>query len=465
LEEATKAMELFFEVSQVFFTTFMLAFIMPIFWIVLFICFMQYRRQAANEAKLFGYPINKLSGQMLYSIALGALGGFFAGAVFIFMGLSLEQIGLYFIWPVAILLLLINPRYLCFAYAGGIVGILVLIARYLAVPLFPGLVDNAVIESLLRVHIPAVLVLIGLLHLIEALLIYIGGHWGSSPIYLKENDGKVVGAHVLQRFWPIPLVAMLATMIPEAEIVGVSMPEWWPILEPAFEPGPGKSFQYMVIPIAAGLGYADIALSSTPQERSRFSARYLGIYSIVLIIVAIGAEFLPYLVLPGVLFAPLGHELLILYGKKVEYSRQPRHLQWPGGVQLMAVLPKTDAEEAGLAAEDVIQKVNGESVEDTGDLANKIDESYFMVHLEGLRNEKPFSVVLKKRAAEQKSRRSPFRPVTRSYSSYSTLHRCAELGLIPAPEPDSPIYMEMAKPDLLAGFKRLIKKITRNKQA
>ncbi len=458
-------MELFIEVSQVFFATFMMAFIMPIFWIVLFICFMQYRRQAANEEKLFGYPINKLSGQMLYSIALGALGGFFAGAVFIFLGLSLEQIGLYFIWPVAILLLLINPRYLCFSYAGGIVGVLVLIARHLAVPLFPGLADNVVVESLLRVHIPAVLVLIGLLHLIEALLIYIGGHWGSSPVYLKENKGKVVGAYVLQRFWPIPLVAMLATMIPEAEIVGVSMPDWWPILEPAFKPGPGKSLQYMVIPIAAGLGYADIALSSTPQERSRFSACYLGMYSIVLLIVAIGAEFLSYLVLPGVIFAPLGHELLILYGKKVEYSRQPRHHQRSDGVQLMAVLPKTSAEEAGLAAEDIILKVNGEAVKNTGELAKKIDESYFMVHLEGMRYEKPFSVVLKKSAVEKKSRRTPFQLGERSYSSYSSLPRCVELGFIPVPEPDSPVYMEIAKPDPLAGFKRLAKKITRNKQA
>ena len=37
-------------------------------------------------------------------------------SLILLLGLSLEQIGLYYIWPVALLLLLLfNPRYFCFA--------------------------------------------------------------------------------------------------------------------------------------------------------------------------------------------------------------------------------------------------------------------------------------------------------------------------------------------------------------
>ncbi len=457
-------MQSFLEIGQIFMTTFALSMFMPIFWIVLFLVFMQYRRLVATEEKLFGRSINNVGAQMLFSLALGAAGGFIASAVLIFMGLSLEQIGLYFIWPVALLLLLVNPRYLCFSYAGGIVAAAVLLGRYLLIPLFPGLEQHFIIESLLRIHIPALLVLIGLLHLIEALLIYFGGHRGSSPIYLKKNDGKVVGAFTLQRFWPLPLVALLVTIVAQAEISGVNMPGWWPILEPTLQPGEGMSLQYMIIPVAAGLGYADMALSSTPRERTAFSARWLAVYSVILLVVAVGSEYLSWLVLPGVLFAPLGHELLIILGKKEEASRPPRFSMPEQGVPLMMVLPGTPAAEAGLLGDDLILRVNGEEVSDNRELLEKIEESYFMVLLEGTREGQPFSKVLKKNAAPRANEQESFRARLDARSS-PMLHRSAALGLITVPAPDSPVYMEVRKPDPLGWFRRLKEKLTKKGKA
>jgi hypothetical protein len=32
------------------------------------------------------------------------------------------------------------------------------------------------------------------------------------------------------------------------------MPDWWPILQTTLQPGEGQSLQYMIIPVAAGLG-------------------------------------------------------------------------------------------------------------------------------------------------------------------------------------------------------------------
>jgi len=453
-------MQPFFEIGQIFLTTFMLALVMPIFWIVLFLVFMQYRRLAATEEKLFGRAISGVGKQILISVALGALGGFAASAILIFLGLSLEQIGLYFIWPVALLLLLFNPRYLCFSYAGGIVALAVLIGRYIILPLFPMLEQNFVFDSLLMIHIPALLVLIALLHLVEALLIYVGGHWGSSPIYLKRSGGEVVGAFTLQRFWPIPLVALLVTIVAQTEIVGVSMPDWWPILESNLQPRENQSLQYMVIPIAAGLGYADMALSSTPRERTAFSAKWLAVYSIILLLVAVGSEFMRWLVLPGVLFAPIGHELLILYGKKQEESNSPRYCMPEKGVPIMKVLPNSPASDAGLLDDDLVLKVNGNPVDDNREMIDRIEDSYFLVLLDGLREQKPFSVILRKAAMDNQAQEESFQRKRNAQSSYSLLHRSADLGLIPVPAPDSPVYMEVRQSDPMGRFRRLKAKIT-----
>ncbi len=447
-------MQLLLDIGQIFLTTFTLAMVMPIFWIVLFLVFLQYRRQAATEEKLFGRVINPIGRQMLTSLGLGALGGFGASLILIFLGLSLEQIGLYFIWPVALLLLLINPRYLCFSYAGGIVAAAVLITRHLFVPLFPALSETAVFEPLLRIHIPALLVLIGLLHMVEALLIYVGGHWGNSPIYIKHESGRVVGAFTLQRFWPLPLVALLVSIVAQAEIVGVSMPDWWPILQTTLQPGEGQSLQYMVIPVAAGLGYADMALTTAPRERSVFSAKWLAVYSLILLVIAISSTYIPLLVLPGVIFAPIGHELLILYGKKREFAEKPLYRSDEHGVPLMMVIPGTAAEESGLKTDDVINRINGEPVTDSMAMLQKIEDSYFMVLLEGMRGKEPFSQVLKKKYENSEEKPESFQAALRQTSSYYLLHRGAALGIIPVPSANSPVYLEVKKSDTRSRFKR-----------
>ena len=446
-------MQILFDVGGIFLTTFLISLFTPIFWIVLFLILMQYRRVAAMEVKLYGRPINKIGRQLFISIGLGLPGGFLASVILLFLGLSLEQIGLYFIWPVALLLLLINPRYLCFSYAGGIVAVAVLAFRHLLLPLAPGLAANSIIESLLQIHIPALLVLIGLLHLVEAVLIYFGGHLGISPLYLKQENGMVVGAFSLQRFWPLPLVALMVAVVAQSEIAGVSMPQWWPILKSTLQPGESQSLQYMLIPVAAGLGYADLALTSTPRERSAFSAKWLALYSMILLTTAIAAEFYPLLVIPGVFFAPLGHELLILYSNKREEKATPRYRQTAEGVPLMLVLPDTSAAEAGLASDDLIFRVNGNPVNSSTELLQAIEESYFLVLLEGKRGSDGLSVVLKKKLAETGGEPFPFSPGGQGASAYSALHRSAALGIIPVPAADSPVYAEIKKPDPLGRLK------------
>jgi hypothetical protein len=457
-------MDAFFDITGIFLATFSLALVMPIFWIVLFLVYMQYRRQILTEEKLFGRSINPLGRQVLLSVLLGALGGLLASMVLVFLGLSLEQIGLYFIWPVALFLLLINPRYLCFSYAGGLVALMVLFVRYLLLPFFPALATTVVIDSLLKIHIPALLVLIALLHLIEALLIYIGGHWGSSPIYLKRDNGKVIGAFTLQRFWPIPLVALMVAVVAQSEIVGVNMPDWWPILQSTILPGEGESLQYMVIPVAAGLGYADVAFSSPPRLRSAFSAKILALYSLVLLAVAIGSEYYAWLILPGVIFAPLGHELLIIYGKYREEKRSLRFAEPQEGVQLMMVLPGTAAAEAGLQEEDIIGKINGQTVLNNRDLIDKIEASYFMVLFDIIRQGENMSIIFKKRSSSPPVSDDFFSKRPRIPSAHNIIHRGVELGLITVPDQDSPVYLEIKKPDPIGRLKRLQKKLLKRKR-
>ncbi len=440
------------ELAQVIITTFGYTFLTPFYWVVVFIVFIQHRRQADLEKKLFGRPISRIWPQLYSSIGLGALGGFLAGLTMILLGLSLEQMGLVYVWPVAILLLFVNPRYLCFSYAGGIVALFSMAIKFLSL-YFPFLTGSPLTEGLLKIHVPALLALIALLHLMESLLIYLGGHWNPSPVYFKGIGDRVVGGFALQRFWPLPLVALMVSVILSSEISGVSMPEWWPIIKAPFELGPGQTLQYMAVPVVAGLGYADLAISVSPKEKSAASARCLAIYSLLLLVAAVAAEFRPWFTLPGILLAPLGHEWLIVHGQRKEHSRPPLYSPPPRGAGVMMVIPGSPADRAGLKSGDIILRVNGEELLSGMELFPLIQRGYFMTLLEVDRGGRAVSVILK-RSLAGKTGTDPL-PAPAAPEYLSRLYRKAELGIIVAPPPDCPVYVEIKTPTFLSPLRRL----------
>src|SRR5690606_41661119 len=86
---------------------------------------------------------------------------------------------------VAIALMMVHPRFICSAYAGGILSVTHLLFGW------PGL------------SVPAIMALVAVLHLVESLLILLHGPTGATPVYVRRPDGRVVGGFTMQKFWPI----------------------------------------------------------------------------------------------------------------------------------------------------------------------------------------------------------------------------------------------------------------------
>ncbi len=433
----------FLEVLSMLLQTFFMFLVHPIFWMVMALVFFQYHRIAQMEEKLFGYPINSVFKQTLRALLLGILGGLIASCIFVLLGLSLDRIGIAFIWPVAILLLLINPRYLCFAYAGGIVSVGVFLAHFL-INFFPALEENYIISSLADVYLPGLLVVVAVLHLMESILIYIGGHWGSSPVYFKGSSGEILGGFSLQCFWPMPLVGMIALARSEIEELSngamdmtISMPEWWPILQSGLEPIGLEEISFLMLPVMAALGYADLAISSSPPEKTRISARYLCLYSLLLLILALVAEFHPIMLAPACLFAPLGHELVVYLGNKFEFNQEPRYRAPDRGVKILAVYPDSPGEKAGLQVEDIILRVNNVLVENSYHFWQLIGNSYFLVHLTVKREEEVITLALQQEKEKYSSRLIEARK--------APPRRYPPLGLILVPDLQAPVYLELKK--------------------
>ena len=154
-----------------------------------------------------------------------------------------------YVWMIAIVLMLINPRYMCFPMPEG------------CWPSKPGLRFSEDRRSRADGNS-------GLLHLVESVLIFLNGCKHSIPVFLEDKTHGVVGAFNLVRFWPIPIIIMTAIIGQIPPEGSIPMPDWWPLLKPMGITGDMEDVMFLMLPVVAALGYSDIAITDTPAGKA-----------------------------------------------------------------------------------------------------------------------------------------------------------------------------------------------------
>lgn len=356
----------------------------PVFWLVVLLVGLQNRRLARVRVKLTGAARQQpVWGQTLQATLQGVLGGLVGSLLMVMIGVSLSQIGIGFLWVLAVILMLVHPRLLCFSYAGGLLSLSYLLLG------FP------------QVEVPALIGLVAILHMVESVLIMLSGHMGAIPVYARHVSGRVVGAFNLQRFWPIPVVALLVVGVvadPAAQGL-LAMPEWWPLLRPPVALDPDHTL-FALIPVAAGLGYGDLALSASPVAKSRRAAWNLGIYSLLLLGLAVAASRMQGLEIVAALAAPLGHEFLIRASWKAEINGKPLFVNVAHGLAVLDTVRGTPADRLGLRTGDILLRVNKEPVYSRYDLAYALQAEETGVMVEYQRQEQLATVSVYRKPGE-----------------------------------------------------------------
>lgn len=315
-----------------------------VFSVISVLIILQYRRIERNARKTRGSEGCNYLLSAMASIGTGVLGGVLGSLLLVIAGVDLNQMGIFFLWIMALLFMLIHPRFICFAYAGGMLSLVVLIS------------------GTTIISVPHLMGLVAILHMVESMLILIDGSFNPLPVYIKKNS-RFRGGFQLQKFWPLPLIALCSGTIPELSTL--SMPAWWPLIAP---PNEGNALSFMFIPVMAVLGYGEITTTSTPRERIKRSSGHLFGYSFTLLVLCILASYYPMLAILAALFGPLGHELVIWLGMREENQKSPLYVNAGSGVMVLAVQPGMPAHKAGLQSQDILLTANGESLRRYDDL-------------------------------------------------------------------------------------------------
>jgi hypothetical protein len=326
----------------------------PFFWLLVGLVAMQYRRVAENERRLYGVPKNQVLWQVVAACLFGLAGGLVASLMMAAVGVSLSGAGVTWLLPLALFLMAINPRLMCFSYAGGLVSFSYLLFGW------P------------RIHVPSIMALVAILHLTESLLIFLRGAACTTPVTVHNASRNTVRTgFLMQGFWPLPLLLLFVVTLPAgAPREGlIEMPNWWPLIVPPPEIAAQENAVFTLFPVAAVLGYSDLAARWDPDRKARRSSLMLAAYSVVLLALSVwGSRSAPGVWLAA-LWGPLAHEAVVRLGSKGEFESRPALERAPDGITVLDVLPNSGAARAGVRSGDVIVHANGRPTPDGDALA------------------------------------------------------------------------------------------------
>lgn len=291
----------------------------PLFWVVVVIVFLQYRKIGEMEKGILGKYKKSPFFNTLISTFYGLIGGVLGSVIFIYFDVSVNPKDFLLILPLAILLSIFNSRFICFSYAGGIISLISLIFGW------P------------EINVIGIMFVVGVLHLVESFLILLDGTRNKTPIFM-ERQGEIIGGFTMNRFWPVPFIIFVNN--------GYMLP----------------------ITILAVLGYGDFSLSSYPKEKSRETASFLFSFSLILIIFArLSMDFYLFKYIAAI-FSPLGHEIIIMIGRKKEENGKCIFTATEHGLRVLDTLPNSIGKKIGLNSGDIILSVNGKKIDSKRDI-------------------------------------------------------------------------------------------------
>ncbi|WJH36327.1 PDZ domain-containing protein [Paenibacillus sp. CC-CFT747] len=276
-------------------------------------------------------------------------------------------------------------------------------------------------RSALAVHVPSLLVLTAVLHLMEGLLVRRQGARLALPLFLESKRGKLVGGYQLQGFWPVPLVMLVPTG-------GGPLTLPW---EPLFSGGQGPA-GWSLLAFPAIIGFSQLTTAYLPKDKLRQSSGLLWAYALAVAALAGLAGLWEPLGLLGAGLAALLHEAMIRYGSREEDRKQPLYVHDGRGMHILAVLPNSAAQEAGLQAGEIVHRVNGVRVRSKEEFHDALRINPAFCKLEVLNHEGHSKFV--------------------SRALYADAHH--QLGLILSPDDRAPFFLS-EKPPGFASYLRM----------
>ena len=328
------------------------------------------KRVSLMQKMTIGEIINSPLELTLSQISLGIIAGAIVSILLSSFGVIFtENSGIEVMFMISVLLLFIKKRYMGFAYSGAILGAISIFSNILA--------ELTKTESYINVNILVLMTFVGVIHIVEGFLIMFDGGRGAIPVFTNK-DNKIIGGFAYNRYWALPVALFIAitSNISSVSTSDVATPDWWPIINRSGALLLLSSAIIASVPLYGVVGYNSVSFTKEKNKKPIYSGVGILIYGVLLTLIAQLSNFGIVGQIIGVIFAPLGYELMLKIQNKFEESGKYLYVTDDNGVAVLEVAPNSPAFESGVRRGDKILEVNKNKVISEVEIFKEVRESF-----------------------------------------------------------------------------------------
>ena len=322
------------------------------------IFFFKNRKLSFMQSMIVGEKMDGALELTLSQIVMGLVGGIVASIILAYTGIIFTgNSGIEILLLIAIVLMFIKPRFICFSYSGALLGLASIVVNTFNITSSDG-------TPILKINILMLMSFIGILHIVEAILVSIDGSKGSIPVFSKR-DNVIIGGYALKRNWILPMAIFIAYSM--ASYSGgrdiVATPDWWPLIRDASTGDILKNMVLATFPFFGVIGYGTVTFSYKKEQKARLSGMYILAFGIILTAVAQLARFGIVGELIVVIFAPIAHEAMLKIQSQLDAGKEPIFVSDEKGISVLELVKYSHAYDLGFRVGDKILAIDGESIE------------------------------------------------------------------------------------------------------
>lgn len=343
---------------------------------LMIIFYLKNKKIAAMQQIVIGGRVDSALELTLSQFVLGIMGGIFGSIILTELGVKFNyECGVQYLFFISIILMFIKPKYICFSYSAGILGLVSVIFEVLSM-----MMPYTFNEDIFEIDIMYLLLFVGVLHVVEGILVMIDGHRGAMPIF-TEAENNIVGGYAFKRYWALPIAMIFTTMgsnIPNSIEISMDMPKWWSLFN-------GTNFAMAgvlaLMPLYAIIGYSSITFTKNKREKSLSSGINILFYGMCVIAVSqvvrvgiIGKLF-------AVIFTPFAHEFMLKRQKKSEEKNKLKFVSNDEGLVILDISNDSQMNQYGLEIGDKILSINGNSISSEKDIYSILKKNLYRVSI------------------------------------------------------------------------------------
>ncbi|MDR3593334.1 signal protein PDZ [Clostridium sp.] len=334
------------------------------------------KKLVAMQKIILGGSVNSSIELTLSQLVLGIIGGCIGSLILTSLGVMFnDNSGIWYLFIISILLTFIKPRLICFSYSGAILGFISIMLKSASI-FVPGLSD--IFD--LNINIFYLVILIGVFHIIEGIVVMIDGDRGAVPVFTNK-DGKILGGYALKRYWILPIAIMIAVTMDNSTLnyvtESIQNPNWWPLIKSPSGFALLASSVISISPFYTILGYSAVTFTRNKREKALSSGIHIAIYGAILIGVSQIAKV-------GILgemlvlaFMPFAHEFMLKLQLKNEERRTPKFVSDEEGLVILEISTDSKIKEFGIGIESKVLSINDKGVNSETEIYSILRENLY----------------------------------------------------------------------------------------